>query len=40
MYLMRKRKWSLEDAYEFVQGKRDVVEINEGFLEQLSKWAV
>lgn len=35
LYLMRKYKYSLEDAIEFVRNKRDIVNINKNFVQNL-----
>jgi len=37
-YLMKKNKWSFEEAYEFVIEKRVIVEPNENFQEILRKY--
>ncbi|XP_071093909.1 uncharacterized protein [Haliotis cracherodii] len=34
-YLMKENKWSLDDTYEYVHERRNVVRPNDGFMEQL-----
>ncbi|XP_067682660.1 uncharacterized protein [Haliotis asinina] len=34
-YLMKENKWSLDDAFEFVHERRNVIYPNDGFMEQL-----
>lgn len=37
-YLMKTKKWTAEEAIEFVRSKRSVANPNEGFREQLDVW--
>ena len=34
-YLMKKNRWSYDQAYTFVRGKRDIIHPNRGFVEKL-----
>ncbi len=37
-YIMRKNKWTYDEALKFVQSKRDIVMPNPGFAAQLKKY--
>merc|ERR1712137_1444239 len=37
-YLMKTRKWSLKESYEFVKSKRRIISPNEGFIKQLGEF--
>jgi hypothetical protein len=38
MFLMRKNKWTLEIARHYVEERREVVSVNDGFLSQLERY--
>lgn len=37
-YLMKSREWSLKMAYDFVKDRRQSIQPNRGFLQQLGDW--
>lgn len=37
-YLMKKKKWSFDDSFKFVKGKRNHIDPNKGFISQLQEY--
>ena len=35
---MKEKRWSLDEAYKYVKGKRSVIKPNDGFLKQLKMY--
>lgn len=37
-YVMKKKRWTYKEAYEFVLSKRGIIKPNQGFINQLMAW--